>query len=275
MNVQQLQAELVKLKHDTAGIDGIAGSKTMAAVDKVLEQSGAVNWSAWPDARRRVGAEQYIMRDIYGIEVGEVDGLVGEQTRYARTVFEGRLKNNGKPDPKVENWRDHEKPVAVPKGKPHEKWPKQKDVQKFYGKPGSGFTMITLPFQLRLAWAPSTTLSRVSVHGKCADAFLAVWRNAHQHYGMDELRRLRLDMFGGSANVRKMRGGSKWSMHAFACAWDVDPDRNQLKWGRAKASLDGPEYVPFWNIVYEQGGLSLGRERDYDWMHFQFTRDFS
>ena len=68
-----------------------------------------------------------------------------------------------------------------------------------------------------------------------------------------------------------MRGAKTWSMHAYGIAVDLDPERNQLKWGRDKAVFARPEYVPFWNIVESEGATSLGRARNYDWMHFQFA----
>ena len=93
-----------------------------------------------------------------------------------------------------------------------------------------------------------------------------------EHYGLPEIQRLRLDMFGGLLNVRRMRGGTSWSMHAYGIAWDVDPARNALRMGRDQATLDAPEYDAFWSFVYDEGAISLGRERNYDWMHFQFAR---
>jgi hypothetical protein len=272
MEIRTLQAALnARDVKPPLQVDGVAGRGTMAAVDALLSASGIKGFDRWPDARRLVVAEQLIYRDL-GIDVGAIDGLIGEQTRYARSVYEARLKG----DASVENWRDATTTGPTPAvTNAHAKWPRQADAQSFYGAPGTGFVMLDLPFPMRIAWQPIQTVTRVSVHGKCKDAFARVWRNALARYGHDEIRRLRLDMFGGCANVRKMRGSTRWSMHAYACAWDVDPDRNQLTWSRAQASLDDPAYGPFWDIVYAEGGLSLGRERDYDWMHFQFTRDFS
>lgn len=39
-----------------------------------------------------------------------------------------------------------------------------------------------------------------------------------------------------------------------------------------EASFARPEYEPFWAIVEEEGLVSLGRTRDFDWMHFQAAR---
>ena len=272
MDIHALQATL-NARGITPALqtDGIAGRNTLAAIDSLLSASGVHGIDRWPDARRLIAAEQIIYRDL-GIEAGAIDGLVGEQTRYARAVYAARLRG----DLSAETWRDVASAEPAPKAtESHAAWPRQRDVQSFYGAPGTGFVMLDLPFPMRIAWQPSQTITRVSVHGKCKEAFARVWRNTLDRYGHDEIRRLRLDMFGGCANVRKMRGSARWSMHAFACAWDVDPDRNQLRWSRAQAALDDPAYAPFWDIVYAEGGLSLGRERDYDWMHFQFTRDLS
>ena len=52
----------------------------------------------------------------------------------------------------------------------------------------------------------------------------------------------------------------------------MDPDHNGLKVHRPQARLSGTDYDAFWEFVEDEGGVSLGRERDYDWMHFQFAR---
>jgi hypothetical protein len=275
MDTAELQSELNKLKLTRYPIvsDGVAGWKTMTAVDALLGQSEAKDWGDWVDSRRRVAAEQIIFKSAK-IEVGMIDGLVGEQTRYARRVWDARKAIGGKVNPNVELWRDSEANIDVsPKAASH--WPRQDQVQSFYGAPGTGWVEMEMPFPLRIAWQPEKTVQKVQVHRKCKLAFQNVWSKTLLHYGYEQLKRLRLDMYGGCGNVRKMRGGSRWSMHSFACAWDIDPDRNQLKFAREQATLDDTAYNAFWAIVEAEGGLSLGRLKNYDWMHFQFTKDLS
>ena len=83
--------------------------------------------------------------------------------------------------------------------------------------------------------------------------------------------RLGLDLFGGCFNYRPMRGGTALSMHSWGIAYDGDPERNQLRWGRDRAEFAKPAFDPFWAIVEAHGAVSLGRARNYDWMHFQFA----
>lgn len=280
MDIKTLQ-NMLKLRGAPASliIDGIAGRQTMDAIDNVLSHDAhaPASWNNWSDSRRRTAFEQIVMRDV-GIEVGNIDGLVGPQMTFARTVWEARRNNGGKPVAEVEKWRD--KPDTLPVAGAtavHQKWPRQRDVPSFYGAPGdaSKQVMLDLPFPMRIAWDPEKTVHRFSCHVKCKDAFFNIWKNALDHYGYEAIQKLRLDMYGGTLNVRKMRGGSNWSMHSWGIAEDVDPERNQLKFKRATATLDDAPYEAFWKIVYAEGGLGLGRERDYDWMHFQFTSDFS
>ena len=145
-------------------------------------------------------------------------------------------------------------------------------MQEFFEAPGSNQTSLELPFRMRIAWDPAKTVTKVSCHTKVRAHLERIWVRTLEHYGLPEIQRLRLDMFGGCLNVRQMRGGTKWSMHAYGIAWDVDPARNALKMGRDQATLDAPEYDAFWGFVYDEGAISLGRERNFDWMHFQFAR---
>lgn len=153
--------------------------------------------------------------------------------------------------------------------------PSYSGMASVFGAAGGGDCTagrVTLPFSFRLAWDLDQKVSIVSCHKKLAGAFTGIWVDAAKHYGETEFRRLRLDLYGGCFNYRPMRGGSSLSTHAYGAAWDVDPERNQLKWDHNLASLARSEYAPFWNIVEAYGAVSLGRARDYDWMHFQFCK---
>jgi len=141
-----------------------------------------------------------------------------------------------------------------------------------YGKPnqqGSYLTTIQLPYPMRIAWDTKTTVTKMRCHKLVANDFLAVFNDLLEHYGLAELQRLGIDLFGGCFNFRSMRGGTEWSRHAFAIAIDLDPERNQLKETSTTARFARPEYKPMIDIFYKHGFLSLGREKNYDWMHFE------
>lgn len=145
-------------------------------------------------------------------------------------------------------------------------------MSAFFGAKGTNQVKLDMPFPLRIAWDVEKQVRSYSCNQRVLVPMKRIWQRTLEHYGYEKIKQLRLDMFGGCLNVRQMRGGSAWSIHSWGCAYDVDPDRNQLKFKRASASLDGPEYIKFWEFVYDEGAISLGIERDYDWMHFQFAR---
>jgi hypothetical protein len=153
-------------------------------------------------------------------------------------------------------------------------WPNQSGVTAFYGPaggPAATAGRCILPFPFVTAWPPFARIKQFSCHAKVAAALTGIFADAATHYGEKEFRRLRLDRFGGCYNYRKVRGGTALSMHSWGIAVDLDPENNQLAWGRDKASFAKPEYEPFWKIVEAAGATSLGRVRNYDWMHFQFA----
>ncbi len=83
---------------------------------------------------------------------------------------------------------------------------------------------------------------------------------------------LGFSIFGGSHNFRLMRGGSSLSTHSWGIAIDFDPARNQLHWKAAKARLARSDCIPFWEAWEKEGWVSLGRKKNYDWMHVQAAR---
>jgi hypothetical protein len=151
-------------------------------------------------------------------------------------------------------------------------WPRESGVPAYFGEPGTNLVRLELPYPMRLAWDPHTEIRSFSCHIKVRDALHRIFRRTLEHYGHDQIVLLRLDLFGGCFNLRKKRGGSEWSMHAYGIAVDVDPEHNQLQWGRERAALANPAYDKFWQFVEDEGAVSLGRARNFDWMHFQFAR---
>jgi hypothetical protein len=277
MELQQLQTELKALGLYTGDLDGKYGKLTAKAID--LAVLGATNklHPEWSEERRRLAAEQLVYRE-HTIDVGAIDGLMGEQTRYAARVYNARITTGS--GVSETQWRDRRDADDDVKPKPADtkpipfqraKWPTEANARAFYGDTGAHQVLLDLPFPMRLDWEPGTQIHRVSCHEKVATPLRRIWQLTLDHYGYEKVVALRLDRFGGCLYVRPMRGSTRPSMHSWGIAWDVDPSRNQLKWGRDRAALDDLEYDAFWSFVEAEGATSLGRARNYDWMHFQFA----
>jgi hypothetical protein len=143
-----------------------------------------------------------------------------------------------------------------------------------FGKPnqnGTYLTSIKLPYPMRLAWDKNTKVSTMRCHKLVANKFLDVFNDLLKHYGYEKIKELGIDLFGGCFNFRSMRGGSDYSKHSWAIAIDLDPERNQLKETSKTARFARPEYKPMIDIFYKHGFISLGREKNYDWMHFEHS----
>ena len=150
-----------------------------------------------------------------------------------------------------------------------------KQIIAKYGKPdddGSDYLVtIQLPYPMRLAWDTDTVVTKMRCHRLVANKFVAIFNDLLAHYGLAELKRLGIDLFGGCFSFRKMRGGNDYSRHSWGIATDLDPARNQLKWSSKTAQFAKAEYKPMIDIFYKHGFVSLGRERNYDWMHFEIN----
>lgn len=142
-----------------------------------------------------------------------------------------------------------------------------------YGKPtqdGKPYLVtIKLPYPMRLAWDKTATVKTMRCHSLVQGNFEAVFKDLLDHYGLSEIQRLGIDLFGGCFNFRAMRGGSDYSRHSWGIAIDLDPERNLLHETSKTARFARPEYKPMIDIFYKHGFVSLGREKNYDWMHFE------
>lgn len=149
-------------------------------------------------------------------------------------------------------------------------------LNRKYGIPnatGKGYLVyITLPYKMRIAWDRKNYATRIQCHKLIADKLLAVFNDLLSHYGYDEIVRLGIDLYGGCFNYRFMRGSTTTlSRHSWGTAIDLDPDRNLLHETAKTARFARPEYKPMIDIFYKHGFIGLGREKNYDWMHFEIA----
>lgn len=141
-----------------------------------------------------------------------------------------------------------------------------------YGRPdqaGTYLVSVLMPFQLRLAWDTATVVRSIRCHEKEAKRVRAIFEQILRSYGPQVVKDLGIDLFGGCFNYRQMRGGDDWSKHSWGTAIDLDPARNKLHETKATARFARPEYAPMLDAFEAHGWASLGRAKNFDWMHFE------
>lgn len=149
----------------------------------------------------------------------------------------------------------------------------QKQVEAKYGKAnktGAGYlTWLDLPYPMFLNWDTKTIVKRIQCHKLVHDRLKAALEEILITYGIEQIEKLQLNDYGGCFNYRPMRGGTSLSKHSWGIAIDLDPDRNLLHETAKTARFARPEYKAFIDIWYRHGFFSLGREKNYDYMHFE------
>ena len=197
------------------------------------------------------------------------DAVFGEQRHRQAFAFDVLYEKvvEGR-EPRV--WRPEDLPDLNPNGWPPQK--SQSELERFYGLVGQNQATIDAPYPHKLAWKKSTAVNQFSCHEKVHDSLERVLKRVLDHYGPEEIGRLGLDLWGGCLNVRQIRGGTRYSTHSWGIALDYDPAHNRLKWGRDRATFARPDYDMWWALWEEEGWVSLGRARNFDWMHVQAAK---
>lgn len=233
-------------------VDGIIGDHTRRAIDDLLDYYDVV-YQGWSRDRRQTAIQQLLLKEE-GFNPGVIDGLVGPNTRYA-----------------IEQWQNHIRDVEV-RTSSYNSWPSASNVRNFYGVPGTNLVRLKLPYKMVLAWDTSKVITGFSINRLCAESANRVLIKVLEHYGPKEIHRLGLDLFSGCYNNRRKRGGRSLSTHAYGAAIDFDSEHNQFRWNSSQARFARSEYDKWWQFWEEEGWISLGRERNYDWMHVQAVR---
>lgn len=247
--VKSAQKVLAAVAGYRGAIDGKVGAGTLAAAARV---SGAAPLGAPPE-RRAVAAAQRALADL-GFDPGPPDGFFGPTTAAAFAAWSG----DKLPD------RRNESPFG-----------RESDLMLVYGPPGGPECTagrVSVPWRMVLAWDPDQVVRSIACHSRVAASAQRVFDAVAQIYSPPEIRDLGLHKFGGCFNLRRKRGGSDWSTHSWGIAFDFDPERNALHMRRDRARLAQEDAAPFWEAWEAEQWVSLGRARNYDWMHVQAVR---
>lgn len=220
----------------------------------------AINMSA---ERNRQGL-MYVQRQL-GIPA---DGQWGPQTKEAfdRLVGAGKEPSNS----------EHMQPPAT-----HEVAKKQptktvgqipqddyESIVEVYGFPGTNLAMFQCPYPLRLAWEPSTVITKFTCHKLCIPDLTSIFQDIINLYGsLGRVKAARMDLFGGCYAMRDMRGSNNISRHSWGIAVDLDPDQNGLFAKKPPATMPDDVIDIFQKHGWKSGGRAWGR----DYMHFQRT----
>ena len=270
--IKLVQRELTKETGVSLVVDGIVGPKTLRALLFVPQ----VN-NTWVPKRQIIGYVQYLCA-TEGIDSGVIDGYLGPQTQYAYEILKERFAGND-----WFPWRTDEGDGIgdiiggfignLFGNEVKNDWPLQieSELIKYYGNVGENQTKLDLPYPLRLAWNKSQIVRRITCHEKVAPSLRRILERVQNHYG-DKIKPLGLDLWGGTLNIRKIRGGTTWSTHAWGIACDFDPERNQLRWDHTLANFAKDEYNKWNDLWEEEGWVSMGRAKNFDWMHYQCAK---
>jgi len=249
LTINEVQTLLKVADLYEGAVDGEEGPLTRAAITSALKSvQGSESWSA---RRRRVGAAQVVL-GMQGYEPGPVDGWSGALTRHAYDEWVHRMRFGKKPDA----WRGDDE-TSYP------------DRFGRAGGPQCTAGKVKCAFPLRLAWNKDHALNEFSCHEELAAPLSRVYERIAEVYSAEEIARHGFNLWGGCYNYRNKRGGSSLSAHAYGAAVDTDPDRNRLRWGSDEAYLAKPECDDFWECWEAEGFTSLGRTKNFDWMHAQ------
>jgi hypothetical protein len=137
-----------------------------------------------------------------------------------------------------------------------------------YGEAGdlNNIVKFTFPFPMTYAGQPSKSVQvHKLVHKQLTDIFAEILST----FGLEKIKKLKIDRHSGAFNVRNKRGGSTPSIHSWGIAIDITAEFNDLKTKAPDALFSKPEYKEFIDIWYKHGFKSFGRELGYDYMHFQ------
>lgn len=151
--------------------------------------------------------------------------------------------------------------------------PSQAEVRSgnsIYGKAGCEDLLVDV-YPIYPLYYEGKEISRIRCHRQIAQQVRDIFEEVLRHYGLKKIHELGLDQYSGCYNNRSTTTGKAKSMHAWGIAFDWAAETNTYSMKKGEATLSKPECEEFWRIWERHGAVSLGREKNYDWMHVQFA----
>ena len=161
-------------------VDGVLGPKTFGLLMDYCKAQACTpeDFMRWPKKRRYIAAQQILLKDL-GYEPGAIDGYYGPNTDAAKDTWHLSLLSSDGPVTPAEPGT----------------WPYERDCPDYYGTIGTNHTLLTLPYTMRLTWRPSAHVKRISINRRCAESAERVLKNVLEHYGLEQIKHLGLDMY--------------------------------------------------------------------------------
>lgn len=199
-----------------------------------------------------------------GFSPGKLDGKDGPKTRAA---YQLSLKK--KFGQEVCNAPSTNLKTPRPK-------PNYDDKTKIFGKPGDvALTTFTPPYPMEFSWGGKVT--KIGCHYLVADPMKAALTEIAAK-GKDWIRRHGLHLYAGCFNYRKSRGGRSLSDHAWAIAFDFNPDANgnRQTWRPGTKASNGTYQMPTEAVeIFRKHGFQVGFRRSNgtrrDMMHIAYV----
>lgn len=156
----------------------------------------------------------------------------------------------------------------------------QINIRNTYGEPGeSNLVNWAPPYPMyyqaerrtKSTSGPQTKTLRI--HKDVVPLFDSAFKEILNTYGLDKINELGLNVHSGTYNLRSKTSGKNLSLHSWGIAIDLLSSENPYKGKTSKttppATFSNPEYKQFIDIMEKNGLYSLGKAKDFDWMHFQ------
>lgn len=149
--------------------------------------------------------------------------------------------------------------------KPHP-WPNSDDasMKRFFGLAGRENNLVAIDVTGLGIQYEGKTITKMRCHTKVAVSLKKILEEISASPFAYVLKE-----YGGVYNYRPMRGGSRYSKHAWGVAIDLDPDNNGLNQNWPESAS-----MPFGviEIFAKHGWLSAGAFWNRDAMHFEATK---
>lgn len=250
LDARTLQTFLKTEGYYEGTVDGIFGPMSYSAARAALKAS-KVSAGTWTNDRVYIALQQLFLNKVNAAGL-IVDGATGERTNDALYVYSTTQLHT------ISTF-----------------WPRQADVRagtSMFGKPGTNQGTVELPYTMYGDYDRKIKVNSFSANKKVVSSLERIFQRILDHYGLTQIRKLNLDIFSGCYNYRKTTGSSSLSMHAWGVGIDIDAAHNQMDEGASSAAFSKPVFAPLIRFFEEEGWVSLGHARNFDWMHFQAAR---